>query len=194
MSASKINKSINSAVRNTNALIILDRDGVINVDSDRYIKSPEEWIPIESSLRAIGKLNRAGYKVSVATNQSGIARGMFDAVTLATIHKKMEVELAKVGAHIDALEYCSDHSDSPGPDRKPNTGMIDKLLTLFKAEPSETWLVGDSISDITCAYQASCKPALVLTGKGKATKIDKDFPKNTLVFKNLDAFVKHLVD
>lgn len=171
----------------------MDRDGVINLDSDHYIKSPEEWIPIEASLRAIAKLNQAGYKVVVATNQSGIARGMFDLVTLTMIHKKMEMELAKVGAHIDALEYCPDHPNNPSVDRKPNTGMVSRLLTLFDAKPTETWFVGDSISDITCAKRAKCKPALVLTGKGELTRVDKKLPKNTPTFKDLDQFVKQLV-
>ena len=176
----------------TNKLIILDRDGVINLDSDRYIKSLDEWIPITSSLKAIAKLNRAGYKVAVATNQSGIARGMFDTVTLAMMHKKMEMELAKVGAHIDALEYCPDHPDNPGPDRKPNAGMVNKLLTLFDAKPEETWFVGDSISDIQCALSAKCKPVLVLSGKGQRTLKKEEFPSFTPVFEDLQHFVDSL--
>ncbi len=177
----------------TNNLIILDRDGVINLDSDHYIKSPGEWIPIKSSLRAIAKLNRAGYKVAVATNQSGIARGMFDTVTLAMMHKKMKMEMAKVGAHIDALEYCPDHPDNPGPDRKPNPGMVNKLLLLFEATPEKTWFVGDSISDIQCALNAKCKPALVLSGKGQQTSINENFPLSTPVFNNLQHFVDFLL-
>ncbi|PCI70414.1 MAG: D-glycero-beta-D-manno-heptose-1,7-bisphosphate 7-phosphatase [Gammaproteobacteria bacterium] len=152
-----------------NKLIILDRDGVINLDSDSYIKSPEEWVAIESSLRAIAKLNQAGYKVAVATNQSGIGRGMFDHITLAMIHKKMEMELAKVGAHIDALEYCPDHPDKAGPNRKPNTGMVNRLLKQFDVKASKTWFVGDSLSDIKCAENSGCMPVLVLTGKGMYT-------------------------
>lgn len=177
----------------TRKLIILDRDGVINLDSDHYIKSPEEWIPIESSLRAIAKLNQAGYKVAVATNQSGIARGMFDTITLAMTHKKMEMELAKVGAHIDALEYCPDHPDNPGPDRKPNPGMVNKLLCLFNAKPEETWFVGDSISDIQCALNTRCKPVLVLSGKGRRTLIKENFPSSTPVFDDLHHFVDGLL-
>ena len=173
-------------------LIILDRDGVINLDSDEYIKSPEEWIPIESSLRAIAKLNQSGYKVAVATNQSGIARGMFDTVTLAIMHKKMEMELAKVGAHIDALEYCPDHPDNPGPNRKPNPGMINKLISLFNVIPEETWFVGDSISDIQCSLNAGCRPALVLSGKGKKT--NSKLPNNIPVFDNLEMFVDYFLD
>jgi D-glycero-D-manno-heptose 1,7-bisphosphate phosphatase len=178
----------------TNKLIILDRDGVINQDSDHYIKSPDEWIPIESSLRAIAKLNRAGYKIAVATNQSGIARGMFDTATLVMMHKKMEMELAKVGGHIDALEYCPDHPDNPGPDRKPNPGMVNKLLNLFDAKPEDTWFVGDSISDIQCALNTKCKPALVLSGKGQRTLKKDHFPLMTPVFDDLQNFVDCLLE
>ena len=173
-------------------LIILDRDGVINLDSDQYIKSPDEWVAIHSSLKAIAKLNRAGYKVTIATNQSGIGRGMFDTITLAMMHKKMEMELANVGGHIDALEYCPDHPDNAGQNRKPNPGMALTLLSLFNAKAEDTWFVGDSSSDIQCALNAGCKPALVLTGKGKKT-INKGFDKSIPVFDNLDGFVNQIL-
>ncbi|PHS20570.1 MAG: D-glycero-beta-D-manno-heptose-1,7-bisphosphate 7-phosphatase [Kangiella sp.] len=176
-----------------NKLVILDRDGVINFDSDSYIKSPEEWIPIKSSLRAIAKLNQAGYKVAVATNQSGIGRGMFDHITLAMIHKKMEMELAKVGAHIDALEYCPDHPDSAGPDRKPNSGMVNRLLKQFGVNASETWFVGDSISDIDCARNSGCLPILVLTGKGKYTH-SKIVKPNIPIFTDLSLAIDSLLN
>jgi len=176
-----------------NRLIILDRDGVINEDSDHYIKSPEEWIPIESSLRAIARLNRAGYKVGVATNQSGISRGYFDTTTLTLMHKKMEHCLAQVGGHIDALEFCPDHPDNAGPDRKPNPGMVHKLLQQFNASPEQTWFVGDSLSDIQCARNAGCRPALVLTGKGQRTRQKADFPNQVPVFNDLAEFTDFLL-
>jgi len=172
-----------------NKLVILDRDGVINLDSDNYIKSADEWIPIESSLRAIARLNTAGFKVGIATNQSGIARGYFDQVTLTLMHKKMELLLAEQGAHIDALEFCPDHPDNAGPNRKPNPGMALSLLTLFNANPAETWFVGDSKSDVQCAINSGCRPALVVTGKGQRT-IDKGgLPQDLPIFKDLAAFV-----
>jgi len=174
-------------------LIILDRDGVINLDSDNYIKTPEEWIPIQSSLKAIAQLNRAGYKIGVATNQSGISRGFFDAITLAMMHKKMELELAKVGGHIDALEYCPDHPNNAGPDRKPSPGMANTLISLFNANPEETWFVGDSLSDINCALNANCKPVLVLSGKGRKTSLQSNLPKNLPIFNDLSSFVSNLL-
>lgn len=177
-----------------NKLVILDRDGVINLDSDDYIKSPEEWIAIQSSLRAIAKLNRAGLKVAVATNQSGISRGFFDNSTLAMMHKKMEMELAKVGAHIDALEFCPDHPNNPGPNRKPSTGMVDKLLRLFDVKASETWFVGDSLSDIKCAENSGCRPALVLTGKGQRTLASGIVDSKLPVFDDLLSFTENLIN
>ncbi|MET1255716.1 D-glycero-beta-D-manno-heptose 1,7-bisphosphate 7-phosphatase [Aliikangiella maris] len=178
----------------TSKLIILDRDGVINLDSDDYIKSPDEWVAIESSLRAIGRLNDAGFRVGVATNQSGIARGYFDHVTLAMMHKKMSLALSQVGAHVDAIEYCPDHPEQAGPDRKPNPGMAHKLLQQFNADPSQTWFVGDSQSDIQCAVNAGCKPVLVLTGKGQRTQAKGKLPKDLPIFENLSAFVDALLD
>lgn len=178
---------------NKNKLVILDRDGVINLDSDNYIRSPDEWIPIDSSLTAIAKLNAAGYKVAVATNQSGIARGYFDLVSLTLMHKKMELLLAEKGAHIDALEFCPDHPDSAGPNRKPNPGMALTLLSLFDANPADTWFVGDSLSDINCAINAGCRPALVKTGKGQRTLKQGQLPENLPIFNDLAAFVEHLL-
>jgi len=177
----------------TNKLIILDRDGVINLDSDDYIKSVDEWVPIESSLKAIARLNQAGYKIAVATNQSGIARGFFDTTTLTMMHKKMDMELAKVGGHIDALEFCPDHPEQAGPDRKPNPGMAIRLLNLFNADPAETWFVGDSLSDIQCALNAGCNPALVLTGKGERTSANPALCESIPVFDDLSAFVDFLL-
>jgi D-glycero-D-manno-heptose 1,7-bisphosphate phosphatase len=174
-------------------LIILDRDGVINLDSDDYIKNMDEWVAIPNSLKAISALNKAGYKVAVATNQSGISRGFFDTETLSMMHKKMEHELACAGGHIDALEFCPDHPDKAGPDRKPNPGMPIKLIQLFNAVPQETWFVGDSKSDILCAINAQCKPALVLTGKGSKT-LASGLDSNIPVFNDLQEFVDHLLE
>ena len=153
----------------------------------------DEWIPIESSLKAIAKLNRAGYKVGVATNQSGIARGYFDLATLTMIHKKMEMMLAQHGAQIHALEFCPDHPDNACPDRKPNPGMANKLLAQFDATPEDTWFVGDSLSDIQCAENAGCRPALVLTGKGERTQSNAKLSKDIPVFKDLAQFVELLL-
>jgi len=176
-----------------NKLIILDRDGVINLDSDDYIKNVDEWIAIPSSLRAIARLNKAGYKVAVATNQSGISRGYFNTATLTMMHKKMELELANVGGFIDALEFCPDHPDNAGPNRKPQPGMANKLLTLFNAIPEDTFFVGDSKSDINCALNACCKPVLVLTGKGLKTQ-SSGLSNKIPIYDDLSQFVDYLLE
>ena len=174
-------------------LIILDRDGVINHDSDDYIKSPEEWLPIEGSAEAIAQLIQSGYKICVATNQSGLSRGMFSVDTLADIHAKMNQHLAEHNAKIDKLIFCPDHPDNPGPDRKPSPGMAIKLLEEFSAIAQETWFVGDSMSDIGCALNAGCKPVLVRTGKGMKTLASPEFQDlDVPVFNNLADFVKRL--
>ncbi len=175
-------------------LIILDRDGVINLDSDDYIKSVEEWIPIRSSLKAIARLNQAGYKVAIATNQSGIARGYFDLSTLDLIHKKMLYEIENGGGHIEKIEFCSDHPKNPTLFRKPNPGMLLKLCASLGVNQKDTWFVGDSLSDLNCAINASCKPALVLTGKGKTTVENNVISENIPVFDDLNQFVNFILD
>lgn len=175
-------------------LIILDRDGVINQDSDDYIKAVDEWIPIESSIEAIAKLTQAGYSVAVATNQSGLSRGYLSESTLKKIHAKMLLIIKQAGGNIDAIEYCPDHPDNAGSDRKPAPGMVLRLLKQFNAIPEDTWFVGDSISDINCAINAGCKPILVLTGNGEKTHQDQSFDADIPVFKNLLDFVEKVIN
>jgi len=174
-------------------LIILDRDGVVNYDSDDYIKNPEEWLPIDSSILAIAELCKAGFLVAIASNQSGISRGYFSEQTLDRIHQKMLSIIRQQGGDISAIEYCPDHPDHPGHDRKPSPGMALKLLKQFNADPSKTWFVGDSLKDIQCAENAHCKPALVLTGKGQTDQYSKDLNPDVPVFKNLAYFVAQLL-
>ncbi|MES2637733.1 MAG: D-glycero-beta-D-manno-heptose 1,7-bisphosphate 7-phosphatase, partial [Pseudomonadota bacterium] len=120
-------------------LVILDRDGVINVDSVNFIKNPSEWIPIPGSLEAIALLNQSGFRVALATNQSGIARGLFDMVTLNSIHDKMHRALALVGGRIDALFYCPHAADDHCNCRKPKTGMIEDIGRRFSIELNEVY-------------------------------------------------------
>jgi D-glycero-D-manno-heptose 1,7-bisphosphate phosphatase len=149
--------------------IILDRDGVINYDSDDYIKSPEEWLPIPGSLDAIAQLNRAGYRVLIATNQSGIARGYYDLETLRLIHEKFLNELASVGGHIDEIFFCPHHPDDACLCRKPKPGMLKMIETKYAVDLSHTFFIGDSGADVQAARAAGCAPILVLTGKGEQT-------------------------
>lgn len=149
-------------------LIILDRDGVINEDSDAYIKSPDEWIPIPGSLEAIGRLTHGGYRVVVATNQSGIGRGLFDLETLNLIHKKMHRMAQEVGGLIEAVFFCPD-VDEANPFRKPNPGMLLEIGRRLKCSLQGVPVVGDNVRDIRAARAANAWPLLVRTGKGATT-------------------------
>jgi len=175
-------------------LIILDRDGVINEDSDDYIKSPNEWIAIESSLCAIAELSQAGYTIAVASNQSGIARGLFNLNTLESINQKMIKAVAIKGGKISDVEFCTDHPNNAGPFRKPAPGMLNKLIKRYQVDSEQTWFVGDSLSDIKCAKAADCKPALVLTGKGLTTKACTDLDPKVPVFENLQSFANYILN
>lgn len=176
-------------------LIILDRDGVINEDSDAYIKSPEEWMPIPGSLEAIAQLNRAGYRVVVATNQSGIGRGLFDLETLNQIHNKMQRMAQDVGGLIDAVFFCPD-TDEANPNRKPHPGMLLEIRDRLGYQSLHgVPVVGDSVRDIRAARAADAWPLLVKTGKGLRT-LEEDttgVSANVLVFDHLAAVAKYLI-
>ncbi len=150
-------------------LIILDRDGVINEDSDDYIKSPDEWIPIPGSLDAIARLNHAGYSVAIASNQSGIARGYFTLETLAAMSVKMNNMLAPMGGRVDAMFFCPHGPDDGCDCRKPKPGMLTDIGNRFQAGLANVLFVGDNINDVKAARAAGAKPVLVKTGKGEQT-------------------------
>jgi len=175
------------AVASTRAgkLIILDRDGVINRDSDQFIKTPDEWRPIPGSLEALARLNHAGFRVVIATNQSGIGRGLFDMAMLNTIHEKMHKALAIVGGRIDAIFYCPHTADSQCECRKPKPGMLREIGVRFGIEMSGVPCIGDSLRDLQAAEAVGGQPMLVLTGKGEKTLREGSFPKNTVIFPDL---------
>jgi len=147
-------------------LIILDRDGTINEDRDDFVKSPDEWVPIAGSLEAIARLNHAGWHTVVATNQSGIARGLFDLATMNAIHAKMNRALAAVGGRIDAVFFCPHGPDDGCSCRKPRPGMLQTIGERYGVAMHETYAVGDSLRDLEAAVAAGCAPHLVRTGKG----------------------------
>lgn len=150
-------------------LIVLDRDGVINLDVDGPIVSPVAWEPIEGSLDAIARLNQAGYQVSVATNQSGLARGVLTTQDLHSIHQKMHEQVIQAGGRIDAVIFCP-HSDSDECDcRKPAPGMLYSLSERLDIDLTKVFVVGDSLKDVQAAMAAAAMPVLVKTGKGEQT-------------------------
>lgn len=166
-------------------LIILDRDGVINYDSDHFIKSPDEWIPIPGSLEAIARMNQAGYRVVVSTNQSGIARGFFDMNTLNAIHQKMHTKAQAVGAHIDAVFFCPHAAVDNCDCRKPKPGMLHAISKRFNASLKGVPAVGDSLRDLQAGFVVGCEPYLVLTGKGEKTREKGGLPPGTMTYPNL---------
>lgn len=174
-------------------LIILDRDGVINADSDLFIKSPAEWLPLPGSLEAIARLNQAGYRVVVATNQSGVGRGLFDMTTLNAIHDKMHKAAALVGARIDAVFFCPHTSDSHCHCRKPKSGMFEEIAARYNVSLAGVPAVGDSLRDLQAGAALGTSPYLVLTGKGEKTFAAGKLPEGTQVFANLSAVVAELL-
>jgi D-glycero-D-manno-heptose 1,7-bisphosphate phosphatase len=174
-------------------LIILDRDGVINHDSPDFIKSPKEWLPIPGSLEAIARLNQAGYRVVVASNQSGIARELFDIVTLNAIHQKMHALAQQVGASIDAIFFCPHAAADSCDCRKPKPGMFTEIGQRYKISLKGVPAVGDSLRDLQAGFISGCVPYLVLTGKGEKTHTTGGLPPGTMTFPDLAAMVNHLL-
>ena len=176
----------------TSKLIILDRDGVINHDSDLYIKSPEEWMPIPGSLEAIARLNQWGWRVVVCTNQSGIGRGLFGMDTMNAIHDKMIKSASHVGATIDAIFFCPHTNVDACECRKPKPGMLKEIAARYNLDLAGVPVVGDSLRDLQAAVAVGASPMLVLTGKGKKTQADPALPAGTPAFADLAAVVKAL--
>ncbi len=166
-------------------LIVLDRDGVVNHDSDQFIKSPDEWRSIPGSLEAIARLNHAGFRVVVATNQSGVGRGLLDFATLNAIHDKMHRALAHAGGRVDAVFYCPHTADARCECRKPKAGMLQEIGVRFNVSMAGVPCVGDGLRDLQAADAGGAPPMLVLTGKGERTLREGGFPKNTVIFPDL---------
>ncbi|MBP7394364.1 MAG: D-glycero-beta-D-manno-heptose 1,7-bisphosphate 7-phosphatase [Zoogloea sp.] len=173
-------------------IIVLDRDGVINFDSDQFIKKPEEWKPIPGSLEAIARLNESGWRVIVASNQSGVGRGLFDMDTLNAINEKMTKALGQAGGRLDAIFFCPHTADSTCDCRKPKPGMFLQIAERFNADMKDVPVVGDSLRDLQAGVAVGCKPYLVLTGKGSKTQTDPDLPEGTQIFPDLAAVAAQL--
>lgn len=171
--------------------IILDRDGVINEDSDVYVKSAAEWHPLQGSAEAIARLNHQGYRAVVATNQSGIGRGLFDTATLNLMHAKMHRVVALAGGRIDAVFFCPHKNDDHCACRKPKPGMYLEIARRFSRDLTGVPAVGDSLRDLVAASAVGCQPVLVRTGKGMRTVAAGGLPPGTLIFDDLAAVAAH---
>ena len=174
-------------------LVILDRDGVINKDSVHFIKSAAEWKPIPGSLEAIARLNQAGYKVVVATNQSGVGRGLFDMDTLNAINEKMHRAVQSAGGRIDAIFFCPHAADANCECRKPKPGMYLRIGNRFNVDLASVYAIGDSLRDLEAADSAGALPVLVLSGKEKEAPSPETLPKGTLIFADLSAAVDFIL-
>jgi D-glycero-D-manno-heptose 1,7-bisphosphate phosphatase len=173
-------------------LVILDRDGVINHDSDKFIKQPDEWRPIPGSLDAIARLTQAGWRVVIATNQSGVGRGFLDMAALNAIHAKMHRAVNQAGGRIEAVFYCPDTDESQSPCRKPNPGMFYAIAERFNVALDQAPCVGDSLRDLQAAAAVGGQPILVLTGKGRKTRAAGSLPEGTTVYSDLAAVAQAL--
>lgn len=169
-------------------IVILDRDGVINLDSDAFIKSPDEWVAIPGSLEAIARLNQAGYRVAVASNQSGIGRGLFDMAALNAMHAKMNRQAAAVGGRIDAVFFCPHTAEDHCECRKPKPGLLRMIAERFEIDPAQTPVVGDSLRDLQAGAALGFPTHLVRTGKGEKTLAADGLPDGTQVHDDLRAF------
>lgn len=180
----------------TMKLVILDRDGTINEDSPDYIKSADEWVPLPGALEAIARLNHAGWHVVVASNQSGLGRGLFEISALHAMHAKMHKLLAGVGGRVEAIFYCPHAPDQSCRCRKPLPGLFEQIGARYGIELKGIPCVGDSARDIIAGAAVGCEPHLVLTGKAEALRgkpLPDNLPAGTRVHENLLAFADHLV-
>ena len=175
-------------------IVILDRDGVINEDSQDFVKSVSEWKPIPGSLEAIARLCHAGYRVFVASNQSGIGRGLFDFDALFSIHDKLQRALADMGGRVEAIAYAPEHPDQATQMRKPNPGMLLDIGRRMGISLERVHAVGDSMRDIDAALAAKARPVLVRTGFGRETEAKLGARREQVaVYNNLAAFAAALI-
>ena len=177
-------------------LVILDRDGTINADSTDYIKSPEEWTPLPGALEAIARLNHAGWHVVLASNQSGLGRGLFDVTALNAMHAKMNRLLAAAGGRVDAIFYCPHTPDDNCHCRKPEPGLFEQIGERYGVDLDDVPAVGDTLRDMVAGARAGCPPHLVFTGNGASFRgrpLPETFPAGTHVHEDLAAFADWLL-
>lgn len=174
-------------------LIILDRDGVINHDSDAFIKHPDEWQALPGSIDAIARLSRHGWRLVIATNQSGVGRGLFSMDTLNAIHAKLRREVAAAGGLIDSIFICPHTPDDGCTCRKPLPGLFHDIARRYDVSLQGVPVVGDSLRDLQAGVEVGCSPWLVLTGKGQNTLRQGKLPPGCPVKNDLAAVVDILL-
>lgn len=181
------------AARQSMKLVILDRDGVINRDSDAFVKSAEEWRPLPGSIDAIARLTRAGFTVAVASNQSGLARGLFDTPTLGAIHDKMLDAAASAGGRIDRVVFCPHGPDDGCECRKPAPGLLLRLGRRYGIDLRGVPCIGDSERDLVAARAVGARPILVRSGNGRRTEaLLRDRGEDVEVYDDLLAAARQL--
>ena len=178
-------------------LVILDRDGTINSDSDDFVKTPDEWVPLPGALEAIARLNHAGWHVVIASNQSGLGRGLFDVASLNAMHAKMHKMLAAVGGRVDAVFYCPHSPDESCTCRKPLPGLFEQIGARFGVALKSVPTAGDSVRDLLAGAAAGCEPHLVLTGKSAPYQgggQPEGLPPGTRLHADLGAFAEFILN
>lgn len=178
--------------KNQNKVIFLDRDGVINQNSDDYVKSIDEFIFLPGSLDAISKLTDAGYRIGIATNQVGVSKGCFELETLTAIHHKMCYQIEKAGGKIDVIESCIHLNDENCFCRKPKPGMLFALANKLNNDITSTYFVGDKLSDVEAGLNARAKPIVVLSSQTESEQIKLLYP-HVSIFDSLYSFVECLI-
>jgi len=187
-------------MQSTMKLVILDRDGTINSDSEDFVKTPDEWVPLPGALEAIARLNHAGWHVVIASNQSGLGRGLFDVAALNAMHAKMHKMLAAVGGRVDAVFYCPHSPEESCHCRKPLPGLFEQIGARFGVPLEGVPTAGDSVRDLQAGAAAGCEPHLVLTGKSAQYRAEhgggqpQGLPPGTLVHQDLPAFVDFILE
>jgi D-glycero-D-manno-heptose 1,7-bisphosphate phosphatase len=185
------------SMQSTMKLVILDRDGTINSDSDDFVKTPEEWMPLPGALEAIARLNHAGWHVVIASNQSGLGRGLFDVASLNAMHAKMNQMLAALGGRVDAVFYCPHSPEEACQCRKPLPGLFEQIGARFGVPLKGVPTAGDSLRDLLAGAAAGCEPHLVLTGKSaqyRGGPPPEGLPPGTVVHQDLSAFADFLLE
>ena len=178
-------------------LVILDRDGTINVQSDDFIKSADEWMPLPGAMEAIAQLNHAGWHVVVVSNQSGLGRGLFDVAALNAMHTKLHKQLAVVGGRIDAIFYCPHSPEEKCNCHKPLPGLFEQIGERYGVDLKQVPTVGDNLRDLQAGVAAGCEPHLVLTGKGaqhRGRALPPEYPAGTWIHEDLAAFVRFILE